>query len=383
MKEDCGIEHNGVGHAGFGGGPLGDVRKIGFSKNHSTKNSNFGGSKVGFGAKNSDGKKSQNDSITGNQENDPNRQNSKGKVMQFHHTFQKLGNQPKRNSKSKSNIKERSTQKSNNLNTTGHHGSVNNDQDRTSQRLSNNIEVIVTNGNDQIIINSDTSRNDTKINVKILAEKILSKKNTKKDNPNNSLMKLDRILNNSRIGPNDESTVGVGPNAHRLGSQNGLTKICLDKKRKNPIGIMKNQSQRLLKHLENFTNQNFETRTHRIGQSITINCNNNAESTKGGPLIENVIINNTKSTPKNFDDPAPHLTHLLTQNQFLNYEGQLNTKSFSKNLKKGFERKDNRKTINTDFLNGKLKNSPSHTISKSNKNCSKSKINLDSSQKIL
>jgi hypothetical protein len=382
-KEDCTNEPKSNGHGHFGGGPLTDIRKINFHKNHSTKNSNFVGSKPGFTSKNSDGKKSQNDSLTWNQENDPSRQNSKGKVMPFHNTFQKLGNPPKRNSKSKSNIKERSIHKSNNLNTTGHHGSVNNDQDRGSQRLSNKIEMIVTNGNDQIIINSDTSRNDTKINVKILAEKILSKKPTKKDNPNNSLMKLDRILNNSRIGPNDESIVGVGTNG-RFGSQNGLTKICLDKKRKNPINIIKNQnqSQRLLKHLENFTNQNLETRTHRIGQSI-INCNNKDESTKGGSLIENITIKITKpnSTPKNFDDSAPNLTSLLNQNQFMNYETQLNTKSFSKNLQKGFERKDNRKTINTDFLNGRLKNSPSHTNDKSRNN--KSKINLESSQKIL
>jgi hypothetical protein len=382
-KEDCYNEPKSIAHNHFRGGPLTDIRNINFHKNYSTKNSNFVGSKPGYNIKNSDGKKSQNDSLTGNHENDPNRQNSKRKVMPFHHTFQKLENQPKRNSNSKSNIKERSTQKSNNLNTTGHHGSVKNDQDRGSQGLSNNIEVIVTAGNDQIIINSDTSRNDTRINVKILAEKILSRKNTKKDNPNNSLLKLDRILNNSRIGPNDESNVGNGAN-RRFGSQNGLTKICLDKRRKNPINIIKNQnqSQRLLKHLENFTNQNFETRTHRIGQSI-INCTNKDESTKGESLIENITINNTKPPPtsKIFDDTAPNLTSLLNENQFMNYETQLNTKSFSKNLKKGFERKDNRKTINTDFLNGKLKNSPSHTNDKSRNN--KSKINLESSQKIL
>lgn len=382
VKEDCNNEPKSIGHGHFGGGPLTDIRKIDFHKNHSTKNSNFVGSKPGFNVKNSDGKKSQNDSMTVNQENDPNRQNFKGKVMPFHDTFQKLGNH-KQNSKSKSNIKERSTHKSNNLNTTGHHGSVNNDQDRGSQRLSNNIQVIVTAGNDKIIINSDTSRNDTRINVKILAEKILSRKNTKKDNPINSLLKLDRILNNSRIGPNDESTVGVGVNG-RFGSQNGLTKICLDKRRKNPINIIKNQnqSQRLLKHLENFTNQNFETQTHRITQSI-INCTNKDESTKGESLIENITINNTKPppTPKIFDDTAPNLTSLLSQNQFIYNETQLDTKSFSKNLKKGFERKDNRKTINTDFLNGKLKNSPSRTNDKSRNN--KTKINLESSQKIL
>ena len=64
----------------------------------------------------------------------------------------------------------------------------------------------------------------------------------------------------------------------------------------------------------------------------------------------------------------------------MNYDTQLNTKSFSKNLKKQLERKDNRKTINTDFLNGKLKNSPSHTNHKSK---NKSKSHLESTQKVI